>query len=216
MKSALLGAGVPTPKLNTQTAFPLDGREVLVKFMFFDRQYLPAGLREVVRASDKKMDERHAADVGYQAEGAVGRHRNGRVDTGEPVIKRLHRTSPFFLMNGLEEVDYVLTDAHYFRKENRDEMGRPRPQYVIVLNYKKGGKRFTLTPELEDSLLGFFEGAAWSLDVWKNSDPKPHTINFIKPTPQIEPDYELAVESGNLVAVYVKDHLAELPKGAQQ
>jgi hypothetical protein len=177
----------------------LGEKDFLVKFTFGNERYLPKGLPMVARPSDKTMDEIHAQEKYLDEDDTsaeIGRHRAGRVDTGVPVIENLQLTSALFLSKDIETNGFKLVSVHYYLKEAKGKFGKPA--YVIVFHYSKYGTAMPLSPELEDALLAFFEGAVWTAHVWNNPSTNPTTINFVQPSPGIGPKHEMVIEKGVL------------------
>ncbi|MGC9602232.1 MAG: hypothetical protein ABSE76_00600 [Minisyncoccia bacterium] len=200
-----MSAAVTVSPAATQFVHLGDGRkDLLVKFFFTNPRYLPDGLPTVPRLNDMAMDRKHQDAVYLDEDSSsaeVGRHREGRVDTGIPVIENLQLTSPLFLTDGLEASGFYLVSAHYYRKEAKGKFGKP--SYVIVLHYSQHGERMRLSPELAENLLRFYGGASWTINVWNNPGKNPTTVNLGQPSPDIAPRHELIVDKGVLRAVHL-------------
>lgn len=171
----------------------LNGKHlVLVKFGFTNRNRLPNGLRQNANTRpDMNLDERHARWVRDQGLGdlaQVGRIRQGRVDTGEELIKGLV-VNPFSIHSSLIGAGFCLTKEdppHWYvqrKKKGRNTVWK----YWVVLPYWCGTKpedELHLEGDQARQILAFFK-RDYNCRLWSNPDGT-ITVNFPKLADQKE------------------------------
>ncbi|MDB5224545.1 MAG: hypothetical protein JWO43_167 [Candidatus Adlerbacteria bacterium] len=217
MNTAL--ANPPTEQVGNSESkleyLPLANKDVVVRFIFTNARYLPAGLREGKREEVRLMNNRHMNDKytgGDQSLAEVGRLREGHVDTGRQVIDNLKGVSAVEFWDDMQRVGYHMCHAMYFKEfqpgkskksrsdDNPNEV-KEKFKYTIVLHFSRTGELLRLTKEQRNSLEAFFEGCLWTCHIWENPELNPHTINFVQIQPGINPDYELVVINNAITCV---------------
>jgi hypothetical protein len=168
---------------------------VLVKFSFTNRDHIPAGIPEMPRLSDNEMDGKHqieAIDAGLVKPGEgggiakVGRHRDGRVDTGEPIAQNVQTAYPAVILHGLPENGLLLRDVHWYKHDRGDDK---RPKFVVVCAFERGQPGMAVSIGLAAALTRLAHEALWHCHIWKNpskteSGMPEATVNFVVRQPR--------------------------------
>lgn len=190
---------------------PLEG--VLMKFTFGNFSLVPPGIPHVDRKNDAQMDLGHRLQAlsGGDTEGArVGRERDGRVDTGEQLIK-VQRTPVHAaaLRRGLANKGYHLSDLHWFKKEPRDDAkGQKEPSYVVVARFSNTDAPLKMDSATQDALRALARETWDNVYGWDNPNGIA-TINFVFRKPGMKPRMALVVRDDALRAIPVSGALAE-------
>lgn len=199
----------------TQTAFAqpasnskplsLDASDtILVKFFFTNEQHVPRGIPKIGRTSSYALDFTHkqqAITAGKADLGAVGRHRESRVDTGEPVISDLHGVQATLLKEDLLKTGFALKNLHWMEQR---KTGRPT-KFVVVCEFVRGKQACNLPQAVLDALDYLSHTSRWICHVWDNSAlGKPTTINFVVRQTHIPASYYLMVVGNAIEAIPVK------------
>jgi len=176
---------------------------ILVKFFFTNQDHVPRGIPHVDRSTSYGLDFKHrqqARTAGKGELGEIGRHREDRVDTGEPVFKDLPATRASLLKDQLTKAGFALKSMHWMPQV---KLGR-QPKYVVVCQFERGTQVGELPAEVLESLEYLVYTARWIAHVWDNSALRnPSTINFVGRDPNVKAKYDLAVEGGKIVAKVV-------------
>lgn len=174
---------------------------VLVKFFFTNEAHVPRGIPNVARKNDFAVDYKHmkaAKEAGADDLGAVGRHREGRVDTGEPVINDLHGVQASLLKDRLVNAGFAIKNLHWYKQERA---GRT-PKFVVVCEFVRGVQTGELPPDVIAALDFLSHCARWTCHVWDNSQlGKPATINFVGRQPDGKVQYYLSLIEKTIMAI---------------
>jgi len=155
----------------------------MVKFFFTNQAHMPANLPERAYAGAEVVDSTHADRARFEGEhelAEVGRVREGRVDTGEAIIKDVPMTSVAELRRGLANAGYWIIGLRKFEKP---EPGRTT-KWVIEIRLAKrndGVHPPELTPEAE-SALRLLATDWWMFHGWDNGN-RGITLNCVMRTP---------------------------------
>ncbi len=174
---------------------------ILVKFGFTNKKHLPPGVMWKHRDSDAQMDARHQANADEKL-GEAGRHREGRVDTGEPVIK-LPEVQVAVLRSGLFLQGYQLQDLHWYLQHRAGRADK----FVVVCQYVRGSKK-AVPPITMEALRSLATSAAWGCNVWVNPNGVT-TINCFARQPGKQAPYALAVRNGAIDVLAVEAPVTE-------
>lgn len=174
---------------------------ILVKFFFTNQDHVPRGIPQIDRSTSYGLDFKHrqqAKAAGKDELGELGRHRENRVDTGEPVIKNLPLTRASFLKDQLTKAGFALKSMHWMPQVKLDS----QPKYVVVCQFERGTQVGELPAEVLEALDYLSYMARWYCHVWDNSNlGKPATINFVGRNPDAKARYDLVVQDNKIVAV---------------
>lgn len=175
---------------------------VLVKFSFTNPKHVPSGVPLIQRPTNEEIDAKHAADQKYlathsdQSLGEKGRHREGRVDTGEPVIKDLQAVQAMLLKRDLVGAGFKLSGFRYW-KQQRDE--KSVPKWVVQCQFTKTDGPVEHYPaHVAATIQSLVSGACWAAHVWANPNGVA-TINFVGRQPGVKPKNYLVVGGGQYV-----------------
>lgn len=191
---------------------------VMVKFSFTNEDRMPLGIREKNRATDQVVDAGHAAAELRRAaagsergkgfaklgdlqaanqRGAVGRHREGRVDTGEPVVQNLQNADVSQLLAQLQAAGFTLTGAAKFERQ-RD---KGKPLQVLELVFSREGEAFPLLEHQQQAVDSLLTEASWIVHVWDNPGSRTTTVNLVGMNPDRRVDNRLTITpSGDIVS----------------
>jgi hypothetical protein len=185
---------------------------VIVKFSVRDRLLVPRGIEEKRRADDQTVDMRHqmaAFNAPFDHTGltTVGRHRPGRVDTGEPVIQNPKLSHAAMLRRGLVNNDYRLVRAFY---EVRGSERTHDAKYVISLVFAPfEGQQPLELPEKINVALRMLAAMAWQhLTVWDNPNGVV-TVNFAGFQKGVKARNAIVTRGGRISVEEVEDFLPE-------
>jgi hypothetical protein len=159
----------------------LDGRPLLYKFQVGSRDAVPAGIKEVVRQSDREIDKRHADEaraMGDDRAAVQGRVRPGRVDTGEAIYQNEPGVHIASVRSLLALRRYGLVDIHFYMKPGFGKHGRDTA--MIVMRLEVAGERIKLPYATIEGLRRLARENRWTLNIWENFDNA--TINFTRRT----------------------------------
>ena len=171
---SVIGAGLDLKKLAV-ASLPL-----IVK-MTIKESRVPVALK----INHRGLQTRHTGDaaqkahtriIGQAGRGALGRHRAGRVDTGEQVIKvEGSSVSSSFIALGVRE--HTPNLISFFTQQREDG------KWVLSLVYAESGTPdFSWTDELRAALLELSDLAWANAHGWDNTEvQKPATLNFSAP-----------------------------------
>lgn len=176
---------------------------ILVKFFFTNQDHVPRSIPHVDRSTSYGLDFKHrqsAIAAGKAELGELGRHREDRVDTGEPVINNLPLTRASLLKDQLAKAGFALRSMHWMPQI---KLGK-QPKYVVVCQFERGTQNGQLPPDVLEALEYLVYTARWYAHVWDNSAlGKPATINFVGRNPDAKAKYDLVVQDNKIVAVPV-------------
>jgi len=174
---------------------------VLVKFFFTNDKHVPRGIPNVARKNDFAVDYKHmraAKEAGADDLGAVGRHREGRVDTGEPIIKDLHGVQASLLKDRLIKAGFAIKNLHWYKQERASRI----PKFVVVCEFVRGIQTEELPQDVIAALDFLSYCARWTCHVWDNSQlGKPATINFVGRQPDGKVQYYLSLIENTITAI---------------
>lgn len=158
----------------------LDGRSVQVNFTFTNPAFMPE-VPERVYLGQVAEDARHAAAaiaVGEPEKAEVGRHREGRVDTGEPVFENIQAVDCVKFISRFSRHGYRIVACTRFEKP-----GRNKPKYVFRLQFRptEQSDEPAVSPEAEQAMRQLGQDL-WVLHIWDNGE-KGITLNFVARTP---------------------------------
>ena len=139
-------------------------KKVLIKLGIKVEQ-IPIFCPHYDRLTDAQLDQRHAdaaRQMGQQSLAEVGRHREGRVDTGEPI--NLQSVSVASLSDDLRKAGYVLANFGYFKKNPDDNVA------FVQLAFFRDTKEYPIRAETRKELDVLLK-ALWSkCHIWSNPD----------------------------------------------
>ncbi|MDE1925206.1 MAG: hypothetical protein KGH79_03425 [Patescibacteria group bacterium] len=176
-------------------------KSILVKFFFTNEKHVPRGVPNKDRAVMYLVDYNHAQKAKSQGQdelAKLGRHREGRVDTGEPVIKDLPGVQAALLKDRLTKAGFALKNLHWFKqvKEGRT------PKFVVVCEFARGTQATELPADVVEALDFLSYAARWYCHVWDNRTVgNPLTINFVGRQPDAKVQYYLSVVDETLLAI---------------
>ena len=206
--------------LAMQNALNLNGSgpsRVIVKFAFTNPKHIPNGIEQKQRGTDQEVDGQHmakayAAGQGEQAK--IGRHREGRVDSGEPVIQNLDMVQVAMIRVGLTNNGYRLSDTHYFIKK-ATKTGH-KDKYMVVLTFDRNATDTATLPESTTRAIRELANTTWQFcHVWDNPDGTA-TVNLVgrqwddARQSYRDPKHALVVRNHELCAVPVTAHVDEV------
>ncbi|NUM25941.1 MAG: hypothetical protein HUU49_05015 [Candidatus Buchananbacteria bacterium] len=190
---------------------------VIVKFAFTNDKHIPNGIPVKKREADHVVDATHmvsAVQSGQTEEAQIGRHREGRVDTGTPVIQNLGMVQTAMIRRGLVNNGYRLTDAHYFTKPPAQRGHKPK--HMVCLTFDREATTSADLPEGTTRALRELANTTWQYaHVWSNPD-KTATINLVGRQwddgagKYRDPENALVVRNHELCAVPVTAHVDEV------
>lgn len=149
-------------------------RKILVKFKIPTSQ-VPIFTEHFndTRLTDEQLDRLHAEASRKAGQGdlaQVGRHRKGRVDTGEPLAEgdngkaaALVNADVADFVTDLQRAGYVLANYGYFQKDSQDT------HCFVQLLFAKGATAFPLRNETQQALTDLTK-TIWQ-NVWVYDNP---------------------------------------------
>lgn len=187
----------------------------LVKFYFTNSAHLPPGIPGKDRPSNDEMDAYHAsimACLGEQAKNAIGRIREGRIDTGECVIQNAPLVQVGVLRRGFAANRLRLLDAHWFEQEARQSGHKPK--YVVCLTFAEvrsvAGGEFPKLPRATEDALRVLANTTWQFcHVWDNTPIPISTINCVGRQPDAVPRHAIVVRGKVVQAIAVTARIQE-------
>ena len=176
---------------------------VMVK-MVLKRHLVPAGVEFTDPIKAKERDAQHKAkakEAGDVGKAYQGRHRPGRVDTGEQVIKREQGSvSADFLRRALSANDFYLTAVYAAEREDG--------KIVLTIIYAHDERApdgvetpIELDTDVQTALRELSQMAWANCYVWDNGDEKPATVNLSGLLQGQKPKQLLTSRSGRLQLV---------------
>lgn len=200
-----MNAIIATPAMPVANSGRLDLERVeaiLVKFYFTNRNQVPQGIPYEQQPPKSERDALHAANAiaaGRADLAQVGRHREGRVDTGVPVIKDLPMVQAELLRSGLAKAGYALTGMRYWQQSAKKPGDKPK--WVVQFQYTRDVKPAPYPPTVAGTIEDLVRGARWqSCYVWQNPDDVA-TINFVGRQPDGKAKNFLVCMETSIVAV---------------
>lgn len=185
----------------------LGEKDVVVKFNFTNREHIPAGIEEKVRLTNEIVDHvnsKRAEESGNKRLGRVGRFRQGRVDTGFPVVQNLPMTQAAMIRTGLANNGYRLRDAHWYATPF--QAGKTT-KYVVVLSFQHGiEENLELNRKTYEAVRKLAK-TVWYCHVWQNT--LNFTVNFVGIQVGAKPKHSITTKNGQLAAVPVSDFTEE-------
>lgn len=182
---------------------------VWVKFNFTNPNHIPPGIiRNDRRPEDGILDRNNAfkaRSIGRPDLAEVGRHREGRVDTGEKVHENVQQTQLAFLRRGMANNGLKLGRCRWYihRIEGR------QTKFVVELGFTSNPKvMLTLTRQQEDALRALARDAVWTSHIWYNPDDT-CTVNMVQRQPDVSPKNAIVVRDGKLIVVQTSQLIEE-------
>lgn len=196
------------PKIDPATVTAVPGTfdlgktdAVLLKFFFTNQKHVPQGIPPKEHANYLAIDFKHrqVAKSQDKAElGELGRHREGRVDTGEPVINNLPQVRVGGFVDELLATGFALRTLHWFEQK---KVGRPT-KYVVVAEFVRGTPVEPLSQSLLNDLKYLAFTAVWFCHLWDNSAVgNPTTINLVGRDPNAKAKYVLSAKDNTVKAL---------------
>ncbi|HEY0908335.1 MAG TPA: hypothetical protein VGE35_03245 [Candidatus Paceibacterota bacterium] len=182
-----------------------DMTKMLLKFNFRSQSHIPKGIPQQPRRADFTVDQAHAAKAANSNLGEVGRVREGRVDTGRPVIQNLPFVQVRVLRASLRNAGCGIIAAHWYHNPSKDT-------YVVVVEVALGSNpdRYNDTPLSAEAIEGLrnLSRCIWQYcHVWENK-PKDtgtngiFTVNLVGLQPSnARSQNMLAVRDGHMLAI---------------
>ncbi|HEY9481112.1 MAG TPA: hypothetical protein VIR98_02700 [Candidatus Paceibacterota bacterium] len=178
---------------------------ILLKFYFTNVNHIPVGIPQQERKSDQAMDRQHAQSAADTSLGRVGRFRQGRVDTGDPVVRNLGPVQVRMLRASLRNAGCGFVYAHWYYDENKGK-------YVVAVQVAIGGNldRYEPTRLSDETIEGLRQLSrfGWGFcHIWKNSPAATggegtYTVNLMHLRgEQDNTRFMLAVRGGHVVAL---------------
>jgi hypothetical protein len=200
------------PKGDEQTATRTGTAVLLVKFFFTNSTLVPQGLRMVdpdgVHGTTLKLgrDRVHAIMArksGAAELGEVGRVRDGRVDTGNNMLKEDGtRISVAKLMSEIQAAGFKLLDAHYI-VQTKVKNGRQTTKYVVVLSFGIG-EAIKLGHTTLEGIQGLAATTWGNVHGWDNSATEGvNTLNLVGRLPDQKPSKRVALIDGELEVINI-------------
>lgn len=113
-------------------------KTILVKYNFTNKKFIPNGIKQVLRTSDKEIDQVHAEIAiknGQADEAKEGKIRKNRVDTGKLIIDNALMVQIPNLGTGFaNSINFHLTSCHYYIHQKP----KSTKKFVVVAEFKKG------------------------------------------------------------------------------
>lgn len=168
-------AGSPVSKKTEIGAFRIGNTEkITLKLRLNDAVLVPESCKRQRREAQAKLEAGYAAEAekdGLSEAATVGRHRPGRVDTGEPMVTGqdgkqapLHAVAVGELMTDLAALGWILTDLSYYVRNGETQA------FFVQLDYEKNKAPFPLTDGDEASITEIVNGRIWTLFGYNNPD----------------------------------------------
>lgn len=182
---------------------------VWVKFNFTNPNHVPPGIMRMDRRPDDHIldrDHAHKAmSIGRPDLAEVGRHREGRVDTGEKVHENVQQTQLAFLRRGMANNGMKLGRCRWYIHQ---VPGR-QTKFVVELGFTHNPQAMlTLTRQQEDALRALARDAVWTSHIWANPDDT-CTVNMVQRQPGVPPKNAVVVRDGKLTVVEVSKLIEE-------
>ena len=193
------------PKGDEQTAAAV----LLVKFSFTNSALIPSGLRmtdpdgtrsTTLRLGRDRVHALKARKKGLAELAAVGRVREGKIDTGVAMFKEeKSRISVELLMGELQRAGFSLLDAHYFPQSRPGKVLK----YIVVLSFGIG-----MPAQMSRNTIHGIEALAsttWeNLHGWDNSATEGvNTLNLVGRLPDQKPSKRVALIEGELEVINI-------------
>ncbi len=156
-------------------AFRIGNTEkITIKFRVTDPNLIPESCKRQRREAQTVLEAGYAAKAlkeGLTEAATVGRHRTGRVDTGEPMVTGqdgkqapLHAVAVGELLTDLAALGLVLTDLSYYVRNGETQV------FFVQLGYEKNKEPFSLTDGDRESLAKIIGERIWTLFAYNNPD----------------------------------------------
>jgi len=167
--------GRPVSKKMEVGGFRVGNTEkITVKFRISDPALVPESCKRQRREAQATLEADYAVEAlknGLTEAATVGRHRTGRVDTGEPMVlgadgkqAPLHAVSVGDLLTDLAALGWVLTDPSYYVRNGETQA------FFVQLDYEKNKAPFPLTDGDEASIAKIIGDRIWTLFSFNNPD----------------------------------------------
>ena len=182
----------------TMSNLAFRGMDVLVKFHFSNPDLIPVGIEQKRRPADEVIDFARHHTTKNKKLAQFDRHREGRVDTGEPVIENLGMVQAAMLRKGLASNGYRLVDAHWFEKQREGKT----PQYVVVLSFRHEAEESVELARNTLDAIRHLARTVWQFcHVWRNADKKNFTVNFVGLQPNGKQKNSLVARDGEFLPI---------------
>lgn len=193
----------------TNRPVPLaDCSVVWVKFNFTNQKHIPPGIERIDRPGDKLLDLLHAHKAkraGQASLAEVGRHREGRVDTGEKVRENLQQTQLAFLRKGMANNGFRVSRCRWYEHQVEGRQSK----YVVEIGFTDNiNASIWLTRGQEEALRALARDAVWTAHIWANPDDT-CTVNMVQRQPSVVPKNAVVIRNGAITVVPVKNLIEE-------
>lgn len=176
-------------------------RAVLTKWNFTNFELIPPGIdQNETRLCDALLDREHAHDatrIGRPDLAEVGRHREGRVDTGEKVWENVKRLQVAFLQKGMQNNGLHVAGCRWYVHAIP---GRQTKAVVEVIYTDNPKYKMELTRVQRDALRILSRASAWTGHIWYNPDDT-CTVNLVLREPDVTPTSAVVVRDGKIVVI---------------
>ncbi len=152
-------------------------KTILVKYNFTNEKFIPNGIKQVLRTSDKEIDQVHAEIAiknGQADEAKEGKIRKNRVDTGKLIIDNVQMVQiPNLRVGFANSVDLHLISCHYYIHKKTGS----KPKFVVVVEFKKENNEFQELPRDTEEALRALAKTTWQ-GVYGYLNKDNVTLNF--------------------------------------
>lgn len=174
---------------------------VWVKFNFTNPNHIPPGIiRHDRRPEDNILDRNNAfkaRSIGRPDLAEVGRHREGRVDTGEKVHENVQQLQVAFLRRGMANNGFHIGRCRWYLHQ----VPNRQMKYVVEIGFTNNPDVvLNLTRQQEDALRALARDAVWTGHVWFNPDDT-CTVNMVQRQPGATPRHAVVVRDGKILVV---------------
>lgn len=167
-----------------------------------------------VRTGDQVVDQIHQGGKytgGDQSLGEIGRVREGRVDTGKPVIQNLEKVQVAMIRRGLANISFPLVNIHWFKQVPGGDPRKTRG--VVAASFSdqtvtNAQQPLVINPEVQAALRALARVTWGFVHIWQNPNGVV-TINCIHRRPDGRPRHALVVRDRTLTYVPVMDPIEE-------
>ena len=190
---------------------------VIVKFLFTNPKWIPAGIPFVSRGTNNLEDNAHfrkavemfGAKAGQKL-GAIGRVREGRVDTGIHIADNIQLSQPAMLRSGLANIGMPLVDSHYFPLKSEDP--KKSDKWVVCLSFCVSQERIELPGPTVQAMRELAKTTWQWTHVWANPDGKV-TINVGGRLPEGKPRYAMVICNRKFAMARIIEPVTEEQEG---
>lgn len=190
-----------------------DTHRIVVKFSFTNPTHIPPGIPQKRRESDDEMDQRHALGarlMGQESLGEVGRVREGRVDTGECVVKDLGMVQSTTIRRAFTNAGFRLSTAHWFIKK-ANQPGK-QDKFMVALTFSNvvttRDPEIEQTPAMVSALRDLARNIWGYCHVWSNPGGTV-TMNFLHLNRNKAPWHAFRIKKGELCVAEISRLVTE-------